>query len=151
MFFDSDMDFPAYLRKLSDNMIETLSNIDSEKGLRTEDEDVTEDVNVDDKYQKRGRILMESSAIQSIDYQSSIVDSHEAENYAREYQKLTDKFNKKWKQKELTKQLIPSTFPDPIPSSKNLMYKKSKDNARKRALTGREAADALEINKVRER
>lgn len=66
---------------------------------------------------------MESAAIESIDMQKSISDAFDAENYAREYQKLTDKFNRKWKQKELAKKNVPSTFPDPISPSKNLRYK----------------------------
>ena len=75
-YFSIRILFPAYLRKMTENMIEKLSNIDS-KDLRARD--LTGDLDANDKYRKRGRVLIESPAIQFVNYHSIIIDAHEAE------------------------------------------------------------------------
>ena len=72
---------------------------------------------------------------------------HRREGYAREFAKFTAIFNKKWQDKELARPLIPTTFPDEIRPKENLMYKKS--GSRRRAYTGREAAEADEAKQRR--
>lgn len=104
--------------------------------------------NKGDKYKKHEQILMKSVVIEFIDMQKFINDVFETKNYARQFQKFIDKFNKNWKQKQFAKHIIPFIFFDPISSFKNLRYKGS---SRKRALTGKEAADTLEINAARVR
>ena len=77
---------------------------------------------VSDCYANHGRILTELTAIQSIDLQNKIPDAELAEEFAREYQQMTDKLHKKWKHKELIERMMPFSFPDPIqPRSKLIL------------------------------
>lgn len=92
-------------------------------------------------------MLTELAAIQAIDLQKSIPDAELAEEFAREYQKMNDKLRWKWEQKEHSRHTMLTTFPSPIQPKENLTYKKGK--GRKRALTGREAADAWEVDQAR--
>ena len=78
---------------------------------------------ISDKYQKKGEVLMEDLAVQSMNFQSTIENSHDAEKYAREWEKTMTKFNKVWQEKESSKRAIATTIPDPFSNQKNLKCK----------------------------
>lgn len=94
------------------------------------------------RFRRNGLDLLHSAAYEAIDFHKSIKDAHRGEEYARDYARVTEKFNRKWKEKELTRAFLPTTFPDEIRPKENLTYKKG--GSRRRAYTGREAAEVRE-------
>ena len=108
-----------------------------------------ESIHAGDCFRREGVDLLHSAAYQSIDLHKSIKDPHRAEEYAREYAKITERYNEKWEEKELERRAIPTTFPDEIRPHGNLTFKKG--NTRRRAYTGREAAEVKEAEQRRTR
>lgn len=102
-----------------------------------------------DRYHREGVDLLHSAAYQAIEFHKSIADIHRGEEYARDYTRVMEKLNKKWKEKELARPSLPTTFPDEIRANENLTYKKG--GSRRRAYTGREAAEANEAEQRRVR
>ena len=63
-----------------------------------------------DWFQRDGADLLQSTAIQSLDFHKSISDAHRAEEYARDYSRVMEKLNKKWQEKEFARPSVPTTF-----------------------------------------
>lgn len=99
-----------------------------------------------DRFQQDGADLLQSTALQSLDFHKSISDAHRTEEYARDYSRVMEKLNKKWQEKEFARPSVPTTFLDPLPTgnTKSTMKKKSG-----RRSTGREAAEQEEAIKRR--
>lgn len=99
-----------------------------------------------DRFQRDSADLLQSTALQSLDFHKSIFDAHCAEEYARDYSQVMEKLNKKWQEKEFARPSVPTTFLDPLPTgnTKSTMKRKSR-----RRFTGREAAEQEEAIKRR--
>ena len=119
----------------------------SQESDREEEIEKAVDNNTGDRFRRGGVDLLHAAAHQSIDFHKLIENVHRREGYAREFAKFTAIFNKKWHDKELARSLISTTFPDEIRPKDNFMYKKS--GSRRRAYTGREAAEADEAKQRR--
>ena len=102
-----------------------------------------------DRYRRGGVDMMQSAAFESTDLHKSMENSHRDEEYARAYVANSAKFNQQWLERESARSLIPTTFPDEIRPKENLRWKKG--GSRRRAYTGREAAEADEANQRRAR
>ena len=102
-----------------------------------------------DRFHRGDADLLLATAHQSIDFHKSIEDVHRGEEYARGLAAVTEKFNRKFLKKKMVRSSIPTTFPDEIRPKKNLMWKKG--GSRRRAYTGREAAEAGEAIQRRAR
>ncbi len=73
-----------------------ISRDSSEQGNASESRAVSESRIVStDKYEHRDRILTKSMTLQSIDLQRHIPNAELVEEFAREYEKMTDKLHKK--------------------------------------------------------
>ncbi len=96
-----------------------------------------------DKFAQRGANLIEGSALKALDFHKSIPQSHRAEKYARGLEKYTERFI----EDNAKRDSIPQTFPDSIKPKENLTF--FKGGSRRRAYTGREAAEAAEVDEQR--
>ena len=121
MSFDPDLDPSEYAQKVA----ESNEADNSSRG---------------DRFARRGANLIEASALKAIDLHRSIPQGHRAEEYARGIAKYTER----WLEDDANRQHIPQTFPDAIKPKANLTFSK-KGGSRRRAYTGREAAEAAEV------
>ena len=144
MTFDLARGSEPEVEKIVDE-VEGTGKIEADK----DEVELEEGVLSEGRFRRGGLDLLHSVAYQSIDLHQSIEDSYRREEYAREHAHIVEKFNKKWQKKELVRPLIPTTFPDEIRPKENLMYKKG--GSRRRAYTGREAAEARETEQRRTR
>ena len=93
------------------------------------------------RYDRRGLDLMEAGAFDAYELHKKIPESHRAEEYARDITKAIQKVNHAYNNKpEVT---LPQSFAVARKDKANLTYKKG--GSRRRALTGREAADAEDM------
>lgn len=153
MTFDTELSFldiqQASIPKTAD-IIERSYHFSSEDehprvgALNTSHQLTGQDHHAGDRYQWDGKDLLHSAAIHSINFHTSLTDSHRGEEYARDYFQVVEKLNEKWRQKQAVT-TIPTAFPDPIRPKENLKFKKG--GSRRRAYTGREATEAEEKEK----
>ena len=99
-----------------------------------------------DRFQQDGADLLQSTAMQSLDFHKSISDAHRAEEHARDYSRVMEKLNKKWQEKEFACPSVPTTFLDPLPTGNTKSTMKKKYGRR---FTGKEAAEQEEAVKRR--
>ncbi len=92
------------------------------------------------RYDRRGLNMLEAEAFSAYEFHKKIPDSHRAEEYTREVTKAIRKVNKAYSQKFNEKAALPQSFTVAKKNDEGLQYKKN--GSRRRALTGREAADA---------
>ncbi len=84
--------------------------------------------------------MLEAEAFSTYEFHKKILDSHRAEEYTREVTKAIRKVNKAYSQKFNEKAALPQFFTVTKKNDEGLQYKKN--GSRRRALIGREAADA---------
>ena len=94
-----------------------------------------------DKFKRRGAALIEKTTLNSMEYHKKIRDAHQAEEFAREQAILMARLQPKYdKRREID---LPISFAVAKKSEEALLYKKGQSR-RRRAMTGREAADQAE-------
>ncbi len=91
---------------------------------------------IGDRYRDQGVHLVENFAINALEYQKTLSPDR-AEAYAKGLASLITDYSQKFAAKEASRARLPLTFTDPIKPSETFTY----SNKKKRALTGREAAD----------
>lgn len=124
------------------------NNDDNRPDLEDEDEVDGEHEIRGDRYRGRGASLFESAVLRVVDQQKRIESADLSEEYARQLENVLNRFERKWKEKEQVKMSLPTTFPGPISPKEEFTFK---GGSRKRAPTAREAADAAEIDEIRQR
>ena len=90
------------------------------------------------RYDRRGLDLLEAGASSAYEIHSKIAEGHRAEEYTREVTKAIQKVNRVFNEK-YEKTPLPQSFTVAKKNDDALKYKKN--GSRRRALTGREAAD----------
>ena len=108
----------------------------------------TRPISLSDRFENRGRTLIETHAIEAFEFHQKIEDPAAAEEYAAEHAKLIKRLNTKHKQKHDEVEPLPKVFAHGG-KDKDLKYKKG--GSRRRAYTGREAAEAEEAEERRRR
>ena len=98
------------------------------------------------RYARRGLDMLEAEAFSVYDFHKKISEAHRAEEYTREVMKAIRRVNRAYDQK-YDGSALPQSFAVPKKNDENLTFKKNE--SRRRALTGREAADAEEVGKRR--
>ncbi|KAF6233533.1 hypothetical protein HO173_008264 [Letharia columbiana] len=92
------------------------------------------------RYDRRGLDLLEAGAFSAYEFHKKIPEGHRAEEYTREVTKAIQRVNRVYGQKYNEKAALPQSFSVAKKDDEGLQYKKN--GSRRRALTGREAADA---------
>ena len=90
------------------------------------------------RYHRRGLDLLEAGASSAYEVHGKILEGHRAEEYSREMSKAIQKVNRAFGEK-YEKTPLPQSFVVAKKNDEALKYKKN--GSRRRALTGREAAD----------
>ena len=148
MSFDPALSFTEMLRKATEKRGEEAEENEEVEEVEEELEEVEEvEDKSGDKFRRAEVDLLHAAAHQSIDFHKSIENKHRGEEFARGFAEMTAQYTKKWQEKELARSFIPTTFPDEIRPKDNLKYKKG--GSRRRAYTGREAAEAEEADQRR--
>ena len=155
MSFDPALSFAEMLRKATATEKRGGETDENEEVKEVEEAEEVEEVEEfeevgdksGDKFRRGGVDLLHAAAHQSIDFHKSIENTHRGEEFARGFAEMTAKYTKKWQEKEQARSFIPTTFPDEIRPKDNLKYKKG--GSRRRAYTGREAAEAEEADQRR--
>ena len=91
------------------------------------------------RYNRRGQDLLEAGAFSAYEFHKKIPEAYRAEEYTREVTKAIQKVNKAYGQKYDEKASLPQSFTVAKKNDESLKYKKN--GSRRRALTGRDAAD----------
>ncbi|KAL2046932.1 hypothetical protein N7G274_000950 [Stereocaulon virgatum] len=99
-----------------------------------------------DHFERRGTTILEENAISAYDLHNSLPDAAKKELYAKEFDKTIKRLNERFLKKMDPERPLPKIFPQ-CGQEKNLTYKKG--GSRRRAYTGREAAEAEEIEAMR--
>ena len=94
---------------------------------------------VQTRYNRRGLDMLEAGAFSAYEFHKKIPQGHRAEEYTREVTKAIQKVNKAYAHKYDKKTPLPQLFTVAKKDDVGLKYKKN--GSRRRALTGREAAD----------
>ena len=105
-------------------------------------------ISLSDRFENRGRTLIEKTAIDTYNYHQKLPDSAIAELYAAEYDKVINKFNTEFTKKYAPAEPLSRVFPQGK-EEKDLKYKKG--GSRRRVYTGREAAEVEEVEERRRR
>lgn len=133
--------------EIQDNIHQKLRE---EENMQVEVEEMEQvKIKSGDRFCRGGVDFLYSAAYEAIDFHKSIANTHRVEEYARDYTRVMEKLNKKSKAKELARPSLPTTFPAKVWPNENLVYKKG--GSRRRAYTGREAAEANEAEQRRAR
>lgn len=98
------------------------------------------------RYARRGLDMLKAEAISAYDFHKKIPEAHRAEEYTREIMKAIQGVNRAYDQK-YDGSALPQSFAVAKKNDENLTFKKNE--SRRRALTGREAADAEDLAKRR--
>ncbi len=107
------------------------SNDDDDRG--------TAPIPTQSRYDRRGMDLLEAGAFSAYEFHKKILEAHRAEEYTRELTKAISKVNRAYGQKYDEKAVLSQSFTVAKKDDEGLQYKKN--GSRRRALTGREAAD----------
>lgn len=87
--------------------------------------------------------MLEEGAYSAYQFHGDISQGHRAEEYAREMTKAMKRVDRMFEQKYQEGSMLPSSFAVAKKNDENLTFKKN--GSRRRALTGREAADADDL------
>ena len=98
------------------------------------------------RYENKGSTLVAETVLKILDYQKELPNRHLKETFSRDLDKYMKPFHKGFKQKHLPETQLPSVFTH-AKKAENLKYEKG--GSRRRAYTGREAAEAEEKEKRR--
>ena len=98
------------------------------------------------RYERKGAALLENAALGVYDFHKQLPDSYRMEIYSKEFSKTVNKFNKAFEKKFMPEITLPAIFAE-AKKEENLKYKKG--GSRRRAYTGRKAAEAEEKEKRR--
>ena len=102
------------------------------------------------RYRRRGQDLIEQSNFQAHEFHSKIKDSYRAKEYSREYEKYVKNLNREYLRKYNSTTPLPTSFTSVKKTDDQLIYQKGKSK-RRRAMTGREAANQAEIEARRQK
>ena len=105
-------------------------------------------ISLSDRFENRGRALIEKNAIEAYNYHEKLPDTAARELYAAEHAKIINRLNTEFSKKYAPEEPLPKVFAKGK-EEKDLKYKKG--GSRRRAYTGREAAEAEEIEERRRR
>ncbi len=135
------MTFDSILAPINSSTLADNDNTRSQfNGHSSDDEDPgTAPVSAQPKYGRRGMDLLEAGAFSAYEFHKKIPEAHRAEEYTKELTKAISKVNRAYKQKYNEKAALPQSFTVAKKDDEGLQYKKN--GSRRRALTGREAAD----------
>lgn len=98
------------------------------------------------RYARRGLDMLEAEAFSAYDFHKKIPETHRAEEYTREIMKAIQRVNRAYDQK-YDGSVLPQSFAVAKKNDENLTFKKNE--SRRHALSGREAADAEDVAKRR--
>ena len=105
-------------------------------------------ISLSDRFERRGVTLLETNAIRAYDFHNNIPNAASTELYANEFDKHLKRFNAKFLKKYVPERPLVKVFPQGG-QEKDLIYKKG--GSRRRAYTGREAAEAEETEVQQQR
>lgn len=138
---DEELELPYLaMPELDDNQADSPLSVETNDSADIDPK--SGDFYMDDRYWRKGVDLIEAVARDAIVFHKTLANSQRAEKLAKEVSFLAEKFTSKWNKRESARNMIPTTFPDEQLAKEGLTYKKG--GSRRRAYTGREAAQAKE-------